>query len=141
MRFLRSLLLLIYLVVYTIPYAIACFIAFPFMRADRRYWMAAGWGSSTLWVVRWLNGIRYRIEGMENLPDGPAVLLSKHQSAWETLAFPALMAKPLWYVFKRELVYVPFFGWALGLLHMVNINRKEGKNAFVSVIRQGKKRL
>ena len=43
MRFLRSLLLLIFLVVYTIPYAIACFIAFPFMRAERRYWMAAGW--------------------------------------------------------------------------------------------------
>ena len=51
------------------------------------------------------------------------------------------MPKPLCYVFKRELLYVPFFGWALGLLHMVNINRKEGKNAFNSVIRQGKKRL
>ncbi|WP_321788307.1 lysophospholipid acyltransferase family protein [Burkholderia pyrrocinia] len=141
MRFVRSLLLLIYFIVYTVPYATACFIAFPFMRPDARYWMAAGWCKSTLWVVRWLNGIRYRIEGMENLPDGPAVLLSKHQSAWETLAFPALMPKPLCYVFKRELLYVPFFGWALGLLHMVNINRKEGKNAFVSVIRQGKKRL
>ncbi len=141
MRFLRSLLLLIYLVVYTIPYAIACFIAFPFMRADRRYWMAAGWCSSTLAVVRWLNGIDYRIEGFENLPDGPAVLLSKHQSAWETLAFPALMPRPLCYVFKRELLYVPFFGWALGLLKMVHINRKDGKYAFESVIRQGKARM
>ena len=121
------------------PYATACFIAFPFMRADKRYWMAAGWCRATLHTVRWLNGIRYNIEGFENLPDGPAVLLSKHQSAWETLAFPALMPRPLCYVFKRELLYVPFFGWALGMLKMVHIDRKEGKYAFESVIaaRQG----
>ena len=141
MRFIRSSLLLIYFIAFTVPYATACFIAFPFMRADSRYWMAAGWCRATLNAVRWLNGIRYTIEGMENLPNGPAVLLSKHQSAWETLAFPALMPRPLCYVFKRELLYVPFFGWALGLLKMVHIDRKEGKYAFESVIRQGKARM
>lgn len=141
MRFLRSLLLLIYFIAFTIPYATACFIAFPFMNADRRYWMAVGWCRTTLFVTRWLNGIRYRIEGWENLPDGPAVILSKHQSAWETFAFPALMPRPLCYVFKRELLYVPFFGWALGMLKMVHINRKEGKNAFGSVTRQGRARM
>ncbi len=141
MRFLRSLLLFIYFIVFTIPYASACFIAFPFMNAPRRYWMAAGWCRTTLFVTRWLNGIRYRIEGLENLPDGPAVILSKHQSAWETLAFPALMPRPLCYVFKRELLYVPFFGWALGMLKMVHINRKEGKHAFSSVTRQGRQRM
>lgn len=71
MLFLRSLLLLVYFVLYTVPYATACFIAFPFMRPHARYWMAAGWCRSTLAVVRVLNGIDYRIEGMENLPDGP----------------------------------------------------------------------
>lgn len=141
MRFIRSLLLLVFLAVYTVPYATMCFISFPFMRADRRYWMITGWCRSILFVVRWLNGIRYRIEGFENLPDGPAVLLSKHQSAWETLAFPALMPRPLCYVFKRELLYVPFFGWTLGLLKMVHIDRKAGKNAFESVARQGKARM
>ena len=141
MRFIRSLLLLIYFVLFTVPYATACFIAFPFLRADNRYWMAAGWCRATLSTVRWLNRIRYRIEGYENLPDGPAVLLSKHQSAWETLAFPALMPRPLCYVFKRELLYVPFFGWALGMLKMVHIDRKEGKYAFESVIKQGKARM
>jgi 1-acyl-sn-glycerol-3-phosphate acyltransferase len=140
-RFLRSLLLFIYFIVYTIPYATACFIAFPFLNADRRYWMAVGWCRSTVFVVRWLNGIRYRIEGAENLPQGPAVLLSKHQSAWETLAFPAIMPRPLCYVFKRELLYVPFFGWALGMLKMVHIDRKEGTYAFASVVRQGRKRM
>ncbi|AOK30551.1 MULTISPECIES: lysophospholipid acyltransferase family protein [Burkholderia] len=141
MRFVRSLLFTLYLIVYTIPYAIACLIAFPFMRATARYWMAAGWCKSTIFVARWLNGIRYRIEGLDNLPNGPAVLLSKHQSAWETIALPALMPKPLCFVLKRELLYVPFFGWALGMLQMVYINRKDGKHAFDSVIRQGKVRL
>ncbi len=141
MRFIRSLLLLVYFIVYTVPYAIACFIAFPFLRADKRYWMAAGWCKSSIVVLRYLNGIRYTIEGYENLPDGPAVLLSKHQSAWETLAFPALMPRPLCYVFKRELLFVPFFGWALGMLKMVHIDRKQGKDAFVSVTRQGRARM
>jgi 1-acyl-sn-glycerol-3-phosphate acyltransferase len=141
MLFVRSLLLLLYLVLFTIPYACACFIAFPFMKAERRYWMAVGWCKTTLVVARWLNGIRYRVEGRENLPDGAAVVLSKHQSAWETVALPALLPKPLCYVFKRELLFVPFFGWALGMLKMVHIDRKEGKNAFVSVTRQGKVRM
>jgi 1-acyl-sn-glycerol-3-phosphate acyltransferase len=141
MRFIRSLLLFLYLIVFTIPYATACFIAFPFLRPDRRYWMAAGWCHATLAVLRYLNGIRYRVEGLENLPDGPAVLLPKHQSAWETLALPAIMPRPLCFVFKRELLYVPFFGWALGLLRMIHINRKEGKYAFASVVTQGRCRL
>jgi len=112
MRFIRSLLLMVFFAVYTVPYACVCFLVFPFMRAEKRYWMAAYWCKSCIVVMRYLNGIRYQIEGMENLPNGPAVLLSKHQSAWETLAFPALMPRPLCYVFKRELLFVPFFGWA-----------------------------
>lgn len=141
MRFLRSLLLFVYFIAFTAPYATACLIAFPFMSAERRYWMAVGWCRATLAVARHLNGIRYRIEGLENLPDGPAVLLSKHQSAWETVAFPALMPRPLCFVFKRELLYVPFFGWTLGMLKMIHIDRKEGKYAFVSVVKQGRRRM
>jgi 1-acyl-sn-glycerol-3-phosphate acyltransferase len=111
------------------------------MNAHKRYWMAVGWCRSTVWAARWLCGIRYRIEGFENLPDGPAVLLPKHQSAWETVALPAIMPRPLCYVFKRELLFVPFFGWALGLLKMVHIDRRQGHNAFASVTRQGRERL
>lgn len=141
MLFLRSFALLLYFVAFTTPYATACLLAFPFMRADQRYWMAIGWCKATVAVLRGLNGIRYRVEGRENLPEGPAVLLSKHQSAWETLALPAIMPRPLCFVFKRELLFVPFFGWALGMLHMVHINRKEGKYAFPSVVRQGRRRM
>ena len=141
MRLLRSALLMLYFAIYTVPYGTMCILSFPFLNAHRRYWMAAFWCRSTLVALRVINGIRYRIIGWENLPDGPAVLLSKHQSAWETIAFPALMPRPLCYVFKRELLFIPFFGWTLGLLKMVHIDRKQGKDAFGSVIRQGRERL
>jgi len=141
MRKFRSLLLLLFLIAFTIPYATFCFVVFPFLNAHRRYAVVVGWCRTVLWVARYLNGIRYQIEGKENLPDGPAVLLVKHQSAWETLALPALMPKPLCYVFKRELLYVPFFGWTLGLLKMIHIDRTQGQHAFKAVLAQGRERL
>ncbi|PLZ01671.1 1-acyl-sn-glycerol-3-phosphate acyltransferase [Burkholderia sp. WAC0059] len=141
MRFLRSLLLFVYFIAFTVPYAIFCMAVFPFLHADRRYRIVVGWCRTTMFALRWLNGVRCRVLGLENLPDGPAVLLSKHQSAWETLAFPALMPRPLCYVFKRELLRIPFFGWTLGMLKMVHIDRREGIRAFRSVTRQGKARL
>jgi 1-acyl-sn-glycerol-3-phosphate acyltransferase len=146
MTFIRSLLFLVYLIVYTPLHAVFCFITFPFLNPHRRFWVAAAWTKITLWVASWLVGIRWKYEGWDHIEaaaasNKPIVLLSKHQSAWETLAFPATMPRPLCYVFKRELLYVPFFGWALGMLKMVHINRKDGANAFASVARQGKERM
>lgn len=144
MDMLRSILFLLFLLGYTPPYAIACLIAFPFLSTDGRYRMVQGWTGAVIWVARALCGLRYRFIGMENaeaMRDKPVIVLSKHQSAWETIAFVSYMPKPLCYVFKRELLYVPFFGWALGLLRMVHINRADGKNAYASVVFQGKERL
>ncbi|MGO4279241.1 1-acyl-sn-glycerol-3-phosphate acyltransferase [Cupriavidus sp. OV038] len=144
MTFIRSLLFALYLIVLTPPYACACFIAFPFMNADRRFRFVRGWPLLVIWAGRLICGMRYRIENgerMDAMLDKPVVLLSKHQSAWETVAYVALMPKPLCFVFKRELLFVPFFGWALGMLKMVHINRKEGTRAFASAARQGRDRL
>lgn len=138
---LRSILFFIFQIVWTIPYAIACIVSFPFLSRVQRYWFAVGWCRVVLRVAEVLCGIRYRVIGRENLPDTPAIILSKHQSAWETIALPALMPRPLCYVFKRELLYVPFFGWALGLLSMIHINRSKGTDAFQSVVQQGRQRL
>lgn len=138
---LRSILFFIFQIVWTIPYAMACIVSFPFLSRVQRYWFAAGWCKTVIWVADKLCGIRYRVEGWENLPDTPAILLSKHQSAWETVALPALMPRPLCFVFKRELLYVPFFGWALGLLSMIHIDRRKGTDAFASVVSQGRERL
>ncbi len=144
MIFIRSLLFVLYLIVLTPPYACACFIVFPFMSADQRFRFVRGWPRLVVAGARWICGIDYRLEGTEQfdpMMDKPVVLLSKHQSAWETVAYMALMPKPLCFVFKRELLLVPFFGWALGMLKMVHIDRKDGPRAFSQAAIQGRERL
>jgi 1-acyl-sn-glycerol-3-phosphate acyltransferase len=88
--------------------------------------------------------VRYRILGIERLPsaaEGQAavVLAPKHQSTWETFAFPALMPHPLCYVFKRELLWIPFFGWAIGSLDMIHIDRSRSTRAWAKIAAQGKR--
>jgi 1-acyl-sn-glycerol-3-phosphate acyltransferase len=135
--FLRSLLYMLWLIVTVMPYAIVVLIVSIFVRGAPLYWLCVGWIRTALFGARWICGIRERVQGMENLPDGPCVLLPKHQSAWETLALPSLMPRPLSFVFKRELLYVPFFGWALGRLDMVHIDRSRRTEAWNRVAEQG----
>ena len=78
---------------------------------------------------------------MRDVLNQPAVILSKHQSAYETIAYIALLPKQLCFVFKRELLWIPFFGWALALLKMIHINRANKQTAALSVASQGRKRL
>lgn len=85
-------------------------------------------------------GIRYEIEGLEHLPDGACVVLCKHESAWETLLMQSLLF-PATTVLKRELLWVPFFGWALRLFDPIAINRDERSNALKAVLRQGEEKL
>jgi len=137
---LRSILFLVVMVVVTVPWACVCFIAAP-LPYTKRYFVTSRWNVFIIWLAKVLCGIRYRIKGAENLPDAPVILLSKHQSAWETIFLLCKMPRPLVFVFKRELLYVPFFGWALGLLRMIPIDRSKGKDAFAHVVVQGRKRL
>lgn len=137
MLFLRSLLYMLWLVVTVVPYAIVVVCASAVMRGTPLYHLSLGWVRLSVWGAEHICGIRSRITGLETLPDGPVILLAKHQSAWETLAFPLMMPRPLSYVFKRELLYVPFFGWALGRLDMVHIDRSRRTEAFSRVEKQG----
>lgn len=137
---LRSILFLVIMVAVTIPWACICFIAAP-LPYTKRYFVTSRWNVFIIWLAKVLCGIRYQIKGAENLPDTPVILLSKHQSAWETIFLLCKMPRPLVFVFKRELLYVPFFGWALGLLRMIPIDRSRGKDAFAHVVVQGRKRL
>nr|WP_315489399.1 lysophospholipid acyltransferase family protein [uncultured Rhodoferax sp.] len=146
MSFLRSILHMAWLVLTVIPYTLAIILV-AVLRLDRsyRYRIASAWlGLSSIGSARVLLGIQTRVTGMENLPVGeksPAVLLVKHQSTLETFLMPALMPHPLAYVFKKELLYVPFFGWAIGLLDMIYIDRSLRTQAFKKVVSQGKQRL
>ncbi|HZX28720.1 MAG TPA: lysophospholipid acyltransferase family protein [Telluria sp.] len=108
---------------------------------SQRYWVTSRWNKFVIWLAKVVCGIDYRIKGYENLPDTPAVLLCKHQSAWETIFMIAAMPRPLVYVFKREILWIPFFGWGMALLRMIPINRRQGKNAFQQVVRRGRERL
>jgi 1-acyl-sn-glycerol-3-phosphate acyltransferase len=140
MAALRATLYLLFLTITVIPYALACVLWSP-LPLRWRYRLTAGWPRLAIWGAKVLLGIRWRIKGAENLPDGPAILLSKHQSAWETLFFPAHMPRQVCFVYKKELHRVPFFGWGLALLRMIPIDRTKGRDAFEQVVRIGRQRL
>ncbi|MEC5215723.1 1-acyl-sn-glycerol-3-phosphate acyltransferase [Actimicrobium sp. GrIS 1.19] len=137
---LRSLLFLLVMIAVTIPWACICFIALP-LPYRARYFITSRWNVFMIWLAKVLCGIRYQVRGMENLPDAPVILLCKHQSAWETIFLLCEMPRPLIFVLKKELLYVPFFGWALGLLRMIPIDRSKGRDAFAQVVVHGRKRL
>lgn len=141
MRFLLSLLHMLFMLVTVIPWALIILIASIRVRGNPLYWMAARWLSWCIDSARILLGIRTRVTGMENLPLGetsPAILLVKHQSTYETFLMVALMPHPLAFVFKKELLRVPFFGWAMGRLDMIHIDRSQRSQAFQKVAEQGK---
>ena len=139
---LRSLLFVVWLTVTVIPWGTAVVLVSPFLSSTRLYWMCAGWLTVAMWGARVICGVRWKVQGMEHLPRGPkesVILLSKHQSTWETFAYPMLMPRPLAYVFKRELIYVPFFGWAMARLDMIHIDRSKRSEAWSKVAAQGKR--
>ena len=144
MAFLRSILHALWMLVTVIPWAIAILLASIVARGNVLYWMAARWLKLAIDGARVITGIRVRVQGMENLPQGEtsaAILLVKHQSTFETFLMPAIMPHPLAYVFKKELLQIPFFGWAMGRLDMIHIDRSQRAEAFGKVVAQGKRLL
>lgn len=94
-------------------------------------------------ITRWLTltcKLDYRVIGRENIPDHPCVVLAKHQSAWETIAFQTIFPPQIW-VMKRELLFIPFFGWALAAVSAIAIDRAAGREALKQLVSQGKDRL
>ena len=143
-HFLRSLLHMLVMAITVVPWALAVVICAPFLNSTQIYWMCAGWLKLAVRSGELILGIRNHIIGYENLPVGskdPAILLLKHQSTWETFAMPALMPHPLAYVFKKELLYVPFFGWAMSRMDMIHIDRSKRAQAFMKVVEQGRRLL
>lgn len=139
MILLRSLLLALYMAVITPVYALIATLSF-FLPAMTRYHIIATWAKSVLWVTSHIVGLRYQVIGQENLPDTPVVFLSKHQSAWETIAFQKILP-PISFVLKRELLRIPFFGWGLAQFSCIAIDRAAGRDALDQVVEQGRQRL
>ena len=135
----RSILFAATLVVVTPPYALLALATFP-LPPLLRYRVISGWSRVVLFLARTILGIDWKVEGHEHLPACPAVILSKHQSAWETLAFQHIFP-PQVHVLKRELLWIPFFGWGLALMSPIAIDRRRGVAALRSIARRGQQRL
>lgn len=141
---LRSAVFVLWMLVTVVPVALAVVVASLFIKGTPLYWMCIFWVRLAIHGARVICGVRWRVQGMEYLPTAAegtrAVLLaSKHQSTWETFAYPVLMPHPLCYVFKKELLLIPFFGWAIGKLDMIHIDRSRRAEAWGRVAEQGRR--
>ncbi|MEG0920237.1 MAG: lysophospholipid acyltransferase family protein [Comamonas sp.] len=147
MSLIRSLLHTLFMSLTVIPYTLTILLLRLFGASSMaRYTVARQWLKLAADSAGWFCGVKVRKQGMENLPqsvlgDKGVVLLCKHQSTFETFLMPAIMPVPLAYVFKKELLKIPFFGWSIGSLDMIHIDRKDGSRAFHKVVEQGKRLL
>jgi len=143
-NFVRAVLHTTLLAVTVVPWALAAVLLRVLGQEKWCYAVCLNWLRLSVKSGTLILGIHNRVTGWENLPTGEtdaAILLVKHQSLWETFTMIALMPRPLAYVFKKELLSIPFFGWAIGSLDMIHIDRKQGAQAFNKVVEQGKRLL
>lgn len=139
MVWLRSLLFQLYFFASVSVSALIIFVCFlwPY---EFRFGIARAWGRSMLFVGKHLCGLDYVIEGTENIPDVPSVIMIKHTTVWETYAQLAIFPAQAW-VLKRELKWIPIFGWGLAAMKPIAIDRGAGHFAVNQVIEQGRARL
>jgi 1-acyl-sn-glycerol-3-phosphate acyltransferase len=139
MVFLRSLIFLLLQILITPLFTLLALLSFPF-HPITRYRIISGWALTVMWLLRVLCGIRMEVRGTENIPREPCIVLCKHQSAWETIALQKVFPPQVW-VLKRELLWLPFFGWGLAMTSPIAIKRSEGREAMKQLLKQGKDRL
>jgi len=140
MQFLGSLAFTLFLFVWTFFYAIAFVFIAIFLPFPRRAALARNWAEVLLKVLKALCRLDYTVEGREHIPADNHVALWKHASTWETLAIGVVFPRQVW-VLKRELLWLPFIGWSIRLLHAIAIDRGAGHNAVNQVVEQGRQRL
>jgi 1-acyl-sn-glycerol-3-phosphate acyltransferase len=136
---LRSALFFLVQSVLTVVFSIIALCTFPFS-SHTRYRVITTWSRWMVVLAGLLCGVRYRVEGAEHLPATPAIVLAKHQSAWETLALQVLLPPQVW-VLKRELLRIPFFGWGLAMMNPIAIDRSAGLRALKHMLVQGRDRI
>ncbi|MBT9568487.1 MAG: 1-acyl-sn-glycerol-3-phosphate acyltransferase [Thiobacillus sp.] len=139
MNLFRSMVFAVIQTVLTMLFSVIALFSFP-LSAHARYRLITGYNHLMLWCARWVLGIRYVIRGAEHLPTRPAIILAKHQSAWETIAFLCLFP-PVSPVIKQELLKVPFFGWGFRMLNPIAIDRSAGREALKQIVSQGTEKL
>ena len=118
---------------------LACIIG-PFLSLKKRLKLFSLWPKFANWFLYLTCGVEVIIEGKENLPSEPCVIVSNHQGQWETFSMQYLF-HPLCTLLKRELLYIPLWGWAMGLLRPIAINRGKPREALRQALEEGGKRL
>lgn len=139
MIFLRSLIFLLIQLIWVPIYATLVLFIFPLSPLNR-YKIISGLAYSMMWLLRVICRIDIEVRGAENIPSEPCIVMAKHQSAWETFALQTVFPPQVW-VLKRELLFLPFFGWGLALTSPIAINRSKGKEAMKQLLTLGKARL
>jgi len=136
---LRSVLFLVLQTALTVVWSVVSLLTFPFEPLTR-YRIITTWSRIVVWLAEVICGIRYEVKGLERLPRRPSIVLGKHQSAWETLAFQVFLPPQVW-VLRRSLLRVPFFGWGLAMASPIAIDRSAGMQALKQTLEQGRDRL
>ncbi|MCG8488555.1 MAG: 1-acyl-sn-glycerol-3-phosphate acyltransferase [Chromatiales bacterium] len=141
MILLRSILYFTFLVITTIVIAtVGSLVAWALPRKQVHFFDTS-WSRLNLWALKFFCGLTYRITGAEHLPEKNCIIFAKHQSAWETIALISVIPGPKSWVLKRELLFVPFFGWIMVYFRPIAIDRKSGRKAVEQIIEQGIERL
>ena len=130
MAALRSLLFMLILIVVTPPYTLAVILCRPLPHKMRRH-SVVPWVNFVIWLVKHVLGIPYRLVGAENIPSQAVIVLAKHQSAWETFMLQEVFRDTV-FVWKKEIKYIHFFGWALASIPMIETDRSATKASLKS---------
>ncbi|EAQ97814.1 lysophospholipid acyltransferase family protein [Congregibacter litoralis] len=142
MNAVRSSLVFAWMVISIIPIGLGLVVFSLFLSSGALWaYFARPWLRGVIGAARWIGGVDYELHGADNLPEPDdmrrVILVSKHQSTWETFFFPSMMPHNLAYVFKRELLRIPIFGWCMARLEMVPIDRSKRSEAWNKVAQFG----
>ncbi|MDO8962675.1 MAG: lysophospholipid acyltransferase family protein [Methylophilus sp.] len=139
MLWIRSLVFYLGVLVITPIFSILAILLFPLNNVTRSR-IASGWAYCTIYWLKLTCNLGVSVKGLENIPQHPSIILSKHQSAWETIALQTIFPPQIW-VMKRELLMIPFLGWAFMALAAIPIDRSSGREALKKLVAHGKDRL
>ncbi len=139
MLLIRSLCFYLGQAISTLVFVPVSLIVFP-LDFRKRYYIVTRWTVFNLWWLQCCCGVRYRIEGADNIPEQPGIVMCKHQSAWETLALQLLFVPQVW-ILKRELLKIPIYGWGLASMQPIAIDRSSAIKSFRQIVEQGCERL
>lgn len=130
---------LVFNTLFYIVLVVCMIIGLPSFLAGRKgvFWMARLWTRISLWMLEKICGVSYEFRGIENLPKSGVIVAAKHQSFWETFAL-SLHLHDFTFILKRELMWLPFFGWYLKVGQMIGIDRGSGRSALRQVVARSK---